>query len=185
MGHVVIQVAGATILVPGLVPFPVVKCLKLIWKPPRDEIYGCRPSKELQWLDLKIGHQDSCPNDGHRGRCVVSPLTSGSFQTKAVLLLAKRFVTASHRSCDTRACVATAMWRCRKTGRHAMWRCRMPYWILPSPFKINSPLAPFGPKSPVNPTTANSTLTRLADGHRLMHGPSPTRTFIVNQQIKP
>ena len=51
-----------------LVPYLVVKSLQLNWRPaPVDFTTGARSSNELQWLDLKIRHQDSSPSDDHQG----------------------------------------------------------------------------------------------------------------------
>ena len=60
-------IVGATILVPC--QCHAVKFLQLIRRlgTRRFRLQGSRSSNELQWLDLKIGHQDRSPSNCHQG----------------------------------------------------------------------------------------------------------------------
>ena len=59
-------ISGTTVLV----PYHVVKSLQSLFEnlqPGDGWNLGAQSSSELQWLNLKIGHQDSSPTNGHQG----------------------------------------------------------------------------------------------------------------------
>ena len=48
-------------------PCNIIKCLQFIWKLGNWQDFSAQSSKELLWIDLKIGHQDSNSSNGRQG----------------------------------------------------------------------------------------------------------------------